>query len=141
MVEESEKTIHDVMLENTTKIKLVQLEENAKSQVCFTPVLYYNMMKPGCSLVLNMPQSGSGCAAKNKISVLPLDVNERSVLRLLFLLLQARLREQQQMKGKSVILNFKQLEHGNKNAAYNAKLGEMKGKILGYYSFCRQKYT
>lgn len=39
------------------------------------------------------------------------------------------------MKGKSVVLNFKQLEHGNKNAAYNAKLGEMKGKILGYYSF------
>lgn len=55
MVEESEKTVHDVMLENTTKIKLMQLEENAKSQVCFTPVLYYNMMKPGCSLVLNMP--------------------------------------------------------------------------------------
>ncbi|XP_039873604.1 dynein regulatory complex protein 1 isoform X2 [Simochromis diagramma] len=75
MVEESEKTIHDVMLENTTKIKLMQLKENAKSQ--------------------------------------------------------ARLREQQQMKGKSVVLNFKQLEHGNKNAAYNAKLGEMKGKILG----------
>lgn len=72
---------------------------------------------------------------KNKISVLPLDVNERSVLRLLFLLLQARLREQQQMKGKSVVLNLKQLEHGNKNAAYNAKLGEMKGKLLGYYSF------
>lgn len=46
MVEESEKTIHDVMLENTTKIKLMQLKENAKSQVCFNPVLYYNMMKP-----------------------------------------------------------------------------------------------
>lgn len=46
MVEESEKTVHDVMLENTTKIKLMQLEENAKSQVCFTPVFYYNMMKP-----------------------------------------------------------------------------------------------
>ncbi|CAI5683887.1 unnamed protein product [Oreochromis niloticus] len=75
MVEESEKTVHDVMLENTTKIKLMQLEENAKSQ--------------------------------------------------------ARLREQQQMKGKSVVLNLKQLEHGNKNAAYNAKLEEMKGKILG----------
>lgn len=74
MVEESEKTVHDVMLENTTKIKLMQLEENAKYQ--------------------------------------------------------ARLREQQQMKGKSVLLNLKQLEHGNKNAAYNAKLGEMKGKLL-----------